>query len=132
MGPVRSYLNEQGLDMARFPLKPARLAEIIGLIDSGKVSHTAAAGTIFPEMLKDSSAQALQIAESLNLIQESGADALNEWVSKAMEAFPDKVEEYRNGKKGVMGLFMGEIMKLSGGKADPKAASTLLREKLEA
>lgn len=131
MGPVRSYLNEKGLDISRFPLGAARLVEIIELIDSGKVSHTAAAATIFPAMLEDAQAVALQVAESRNLIQESSAGALNEWVSKAMEAYPDKVEEYRNGKKGVMGLFMGEIMKLSGGKADPKAASSLLREKLE-
>ena len=131
MGPVRSYLNEKGLDISRFPLGAERLVEIIELIDSGKVSHTAAAATIFPAMLEDEQAAALQVAESRNLIQESSAGALNEWVSKAMEAYPDKVEEYRNGKKGVMGLFMGEIMKLSGGKADPKAVSSLLREKLE-
>lgn len=131
MGPVRSYLNEHGLHIEAFPLSPERLVEIIALIDSGKVSYTAAATSIFPEMVQNIGISALQVAESRNLIQESSADALNEWVTKAMDAYPDKVEEYRNGKKGVMGLFMGEIMKFSGGKADPKAASALLREKLE-
>jgi aspartyl-tRNA(Asn)/glutamyl-tRNA(Gln) amidotransferase subunit B len=45
--------------------------------------------------------------------------------------YPDKVEEYRAGKKGVLGLFMGEVMKLSKGKADPKLANQLVRQKLE-
>jgi aspartyl-tRNA(Asn)/glutamyl-tRNA(Gln) amidotransferase subunit B len=74
----------------------------------------------------------LSIAEKLDLIQESNTDQLGEWVNTALAAYPDKVEEYRGGKKGVLGLFMGEVMKLSKGKADPKAANQLVRQKLEA
>ena len=48
-----------------------------------------------------------------------------------IEAFPDKVEAYKSGKKGLLGLFMGEVMKRSGGKADPKKTNALLREELE-
>lgn len=132
MGPIRSYLNENGLEIKEFGLSPARLVEIIALVEANKVSNTVAVSNIFPEMIADLNATALGIAETKNLIQESNADALNEWVEKALAAYPDKVVEYKGGKKGVIGLFMGEVMKFSGGKADPKLASAMLREKLDA
>ena len=57
-------------------------------------------------------------------------DQLQAWVDQALAAYPEKIEEYRSGKKGLIGLFMGEVMKYSRGSADPKKASALLREKL--
>src|SRR5690606_18613807 len=110
MGPIRSYLNENGLEIKEFGLSPARLVEIIALVEANKVSNTVAVSNIFPEMIADLNATALGIAENKNLIQESNADALNEWVEKALAAYPDKVVEYKGGKKGVIGLFMGEVM----------------------
>lgn len=132
MGPIRSYLNEKGINISEFPLSPQRLGEIIALVESGKVSNTVAVQHIFPLMLEDKEKGALDIATAQNLIQESDSDTLSAWVDQALAAYPDKVEEYKGGKKGVTGLFMGEIMKLSGGKADPKMANQLLRQKLDA
>ena len=65
------------------------------------------------------------IANKHNLIQESNEDVLDQYIRQAIEKYPDKVQEYKNGKKGLIGLFMGEVMKLSKGKADPKLANTL-------
>jgi aspartyl-tRNA(Asn)/glutamyl-tRNA(Gln) amidotransferase subunit B len=73
----------------------------------------------------------LKIAESLDLIQNSDSGALTEFVNQALAMYPDKVAEYKGGKKGVLGLFMGEVMKLSGGKADPKVTNELVRKALE-
>jgi aspartyl-tRNA(Asn)/glutamyl-tRNA(Gln) amidotransferase subunit B len=56
---------------------------------------------------------------------------LESFIQQALDKYPQKVEEYRNGKKGVVGLFMGEVMKLSGGKADPKLTNQLITKKLE-
>ena len=61
----------------------------------------------------------------------SDTNALQDFVQQALEKYPEKVEEYKNGKKGLIGLFMGEVMKLSRGKADPKIANKLVREALE-
>jgi aspartyl-tRNA(Asn)/glutamyl-tRNA(Gln) amidotransferase subunit B len=72
-----------------------------------------------------------EIAKKNNWIQESDTDALQDFVQQALEKYPEKVEEYKNGKKGLIGLFMGEVMKLSRGKADPKIANKLVREALE-
>ena len=71
------------------------------------------------------------IAKANNWIQESDSNALQEWVDAAVAKHPEKVAEYKGGKKGLIGLFMGEVMKLSRGKADPKLANQLVRKALE-
>ena len=72
-----------------------------------------------------------KLAEANGWIQESDDNALIAWAAEAIALYPDKVEEYKNGKKGLIGLFMGEVMKMSKGKADPKKASSIIREQLE-
>ena len=72
-----------------------------------------------------------QIAEENNWIQESDSGALNEFVKQAILKYPEKVLEYKNGKTSLLGLFMGEVMKLSKGKADPKMTTELVKEMLE-
>lgn len=130
-GEVKSYLNERALHMSEFPLGTGQIAELIGLVDEGKVSHSVASQRIFPVYCENPSKSSLEIAQDLDLIQESNEDALEEYVDQALAMFPDKVEEYRSGKKGLIGLFMGQVMKLSKGKADPKLANQLVIKKLE-
>lgn len=131
MGTIKSHLNERALHIHDFPLKAGQIAELIKLVDEGKVSNTAANGDLFKALLESPEEQAARLAEKLNLIQESNADELQTWVDAALAKYPDKVAEYKAGKKGLTGLFMGEVMKLSRGKADPKLASKLVQETLE-
>lgn len=130
-GDIKSYLNEFAVHMEDFPVQPEAMAKLIALIDDGKVSHSAAAQKLFPELCQNPAKEPLEIAKELDLIQESDSGQLEEWVDAALAAYPDKVEEYRGGKKGVLGLFMGEVMKMSKGKADPKLANAMVRKKLE-
>jgi aspartyl-tRNA(Asn)/glutamyl-tRNA(Gln) amidotransferase subunit B len=132
MGTVKSYMNELGLDMNSFKVSAESIAQIIALIDDGKLSNSAASQQIFPEMAKDPKRSPLEIAQALNLIQESDAGTLLPIIDEVLAAFPDKIEEYRNGKKTLMGLFVGEVMKRSKGKADPKLTNELLNQKLNA
>ena len=131
LGSIKSYLNELTLSLADFKISPKYIADLIALIDSNKVSNTAATQKIFPEMVKDPSKTPLQVAESLDLLQNSDSGALTEFVNKAIASYPDEVLKYKAGKKNLIGLFMGEVMKLSGGKADPKVTSELVRKALE-
>ncbi|MBP6302737.1 MAG: Asp-tRNA(Asn)/Glu-tRNA(Gln) amidotransferase subunit GatB [Bacteroidia bacterium] len=131
MVSVKGYLNEQAIEIKDFVLQPAKIAEIIDLIDSGKVSNSVASQKVFPAMITEHHKSALEIAEGLNLIQESDSDALVVFIQQAVAMYPDKVTEYKAGKKSLVGLFMGEVMKLSKGKADPKLANQLLRDELE-
>src|SRR5690606_12517976 len=71
MGPVKSYLNELNIALSEFAIAATRLAELIAVVDSGKVSYTAASQKLFPALLKDSSTPVLELAQRLNLIQES-------------------------------------------------------------
>ena len=129
-GVVKSFLNENAIEIDQFNMSPNRLAELIKLVDDEKVSNTVATQKVFGEMLKcDLSAE--EIAKANNWIQESDTSALQGFIQQALEKYPEKVEEYKNGKKGLIGLFMGEVMKLSGGKADPKIANKILRKALE-
>ncbi|MDX5435900.1 MAG: Asp-tRNA(Asn)/Glu-tRNA(Gln) amidotransferase subunit GatB [Pontibacter sp.] len=132
MGPVKSYLNELQLHINQFPLAPEQIAQLIALVDENKVSHSIAAKQIFPYMLEHPDATALQVAEEQNLLQESNTDELAQIVNEVLAANPAKVEEYKAGKKSLVGMFMGEIMKKTKGKADPKLANQLLQAGLNA
>ncbi len=131
MGDVKSYLNENAVTIDKFPLPANKIAEIISLIESGKVSYTMASQRIFPEMVKNPAKTAAQIAEENNLMQESDSSVLEQFVAEAIAKYPEKVIEYKNGKSSLLGLFMGEVMKLSKGKADPKMANQLVKTALD-
>lgn len=130
MGPVKSYLNEKNLEIENISLKPATLCKLIELVESGKVSFAVAAQSIFNELLTDDSLEPLTIAQRLNLIHESNADVILPLIDEVINEFPLKVEEYKKGKKGIAAMFMGEIMKRSKGKADPKLTNQLLAKRL--
>jgi aspartyl-tRNA(Asn)/glutamyl-tRNA(Gln) amidotransferase subunit B len=131
MGDVKSYLNEFGYEIHEFPISVERLAALITIIDEGKISNSVASQRIFPELLK-SDLSPLAIAEQLNLIQDSSEDTLKGFILQVFEENQAEVERYRNGEKQLTGFFMGKLMKVSNGKADPKIANKLLRELLEA
>jgi len=132
IGPVKSWLNEQSVEIEEFPIAPAALASIQTLVDEEKISISTATQKLFPALLEDPTADAASLCEQNGWIQQGDSDQLQAWVDQALAAYPEKIEEYRTGKKGLIGLFMGEVMKYSRGSADPKKASALLREKLDA
>ena len=129
MGDIKSYLNEFGKEIDEFPLNAERIASLIKLIDEGKISSSIASQKIFPEMLK-SDLSPLTIAEKLNLIQDSSEETLKNLILQVFEENQAEVERYRNGEKQLSGFFMGKLMKVSNGKADPKIANKLLLELL--
>jgi aspartyl-tRNA(Asn)/glutamyl-tRNA(Gln) amidotransferase subunit B len=130
MGDIKSYLNEFGKEIDEFPLNAERIASLIKLIDEGKISSSVASQKIFPEMLR-SEEPALLIAERLNLIQDSSENTLKNFILQVFEENKTEVERYKAGEKQLTGFFMGKLMKVSNGKADPKIANSLLRQMLE-
>jgi aspartyl-tRNA(Asn)/glutamyl-tRNA(Gln) amidotransferase subunit B len=131
IGDVKSYLNEYGVEIENFPLPALRIAELIALIDEGKVSTSIASQKIFPVMLNQVDKTPLLIAEELNLIQDSNEDAILGFIHEVIRLNPNETERYRTGEKQLIGFFMGQLMKVSKGKADPKAANALMRQTLE-
>lgn len=131
IGPVKSFLNEQAIDIKAFPIKSTQIAEIIKLIEEGKLNFASASSKLFPALLEDPAANVLDLATRLNIIQNSDLGEIEKIVDEVLAENITKVQEYKDGKKGLMGMFMGQIMKKSGGKADPKIANQLLTEKLK-
>lgn len=132
IGDVRSFLNQQGIAIEEFPLPALRIAELVKLIDDGKVSHSVSSQRLFPAMLESPELSPFELASSLNLIQESSEDAIALYIQEVIQGNKQEVERYKNGEKQLVGFFMGQLMKVSKGKADPKAANKLMREMLEA
>lgn len=131
MGDVKSYINQRGLEITEFPVEPKQIAALIQLIEDGKISTSIASQKVFPELTENPTESPLSIAERLNVIQDSNEDSIKEYILKVIELNPNEVERYRNGEKQLTGFFMGQLMKVSQGKADPKQANQLMRELLE-
>lgn len=132
MGPVKNWLNENNAEIGEFPLLPEQLAGIVALSESNIVSFSTAATRIFPVLINNPTSNPLQIATELNLVMSKDSSETEAWVNQVIAAMPDKVSAYKKGKKGLLALFIGEVKKISKGKADPIQVTSLLNEKLNA
>ncbi len=130
MGPVKSYLNEHNIHIRDFNISPERLAMLIELVKGGKVSFSVASQQLFTVLIKETSKTPEELAKDLNLIQSTDNDAIESLVAEVLDDFPGKVKAYRNGHKGLLGMFMGEVMKRGKGQVNPKIANELLIKKL--
>jgi len=130
MGPVKSWLNDNNLQANNLPTTPVVLAQVIALIDEGKLNFAVASQKLFPELLSNPNKTPLDLAQQLNLIQDSSEDSIMPFVEAVIQQFPEKVAEYKKGKKAIISMFMGEVMKRTKGKADPKLATELLIKKM--
>jgi len=130
LGPVKSYLNENGISFTDFCVKPKAIAQIITLIDQGKLNFSSASTRIFPQLVLFPDKSPDLIAAELNLVQDSDEGNVAAWVETVLNNMPEKVAEYRKGKKGLIGLFVGEVKKISKGKADPKITNDILIKRL--
>jgi aspartyl-tRNA(Asn)/glutamyl-tRNA(Gln) amidotransferase subunit B len=127
---IRGELNESTIGISDYPIRPDKLAELIQTVDSGVISHTAAQKVL--NLLKDAPDSAVMaIAEENGWVLTQDSGSLGSWIDEVLEKHSGKVQEYKKGKKGLLGLFVGEVMKLSGGSADPKEVNKLLIEKLK-
>ena len=130
LGPIKSYLNEVGLDYSNLGLQPNILADLIRIIDAGQFNFSVGASKILPQIADGKKTDILAVATELNLLQVYDADTLEKWVDAAIASMPDKVIEYQKGKKGLISLFIGAVKKISQGQADPNKVSELLIQKL--
>jgi aspartyl-tRNA(Asn)/glutamyl-tRNA(Gln) amidotransferase subunit B len=125
------WLEENEVDANDFPLSPDTINAYLELVANGKVAASSANANLFPALLDDPTADPAAKAEELSLIQNKDEDFLEQLVDQVITANPGKVKAYQKGKKGLIGFFMGEIMKASKGQAGPKETQDLLRRKLD-
>jgi aspartyl-tRNA(Asn)/glutamyl-tRNA(Gln) amidotransferase subunit B len=125
---VRRVLNEKSIEIREFSLTPKRLAGLISLKESNVISSSAMQ-TVFNAMLEDAR-DAEEIAKELNLIQVSDSGFLEPLVAAVIVENPDKVKAYLSGKVGLMGFFVGQVMRNSQGKANPKMVNEMVEKQL--
>lgn len=130
LGDVKSYLNQMGLSIDKFPVEASRIALLVDLISEGVVNNSIASQKIFPELLV-SRKTPKEIAIDLNLIQDKSDDEIISIAKEAISKYPEKAEAYKAGNKNLLGLFMGEFMKMAKGKANPKQANEILKKLLD-
>ena len=131
MGEVKSHLNKFGVHISDFKITPSQIAEIISLLDSAQLSHSAASQKLFPALEEHPESSPTALATKLDLIQNSNENELETVVEKVLETFPDETARIRSGEMKLIGFFMGQIMKASNGKADPKKTNQILMKKIK-
>ncbi len=129
-GELARLLNQTGADIGCIRVQPSQLAKLQEMVDAGSLSSTMAK-TVFERMFETGESPDA-IAESEGMAQISDTDAVMTAVEEAIAANPDPVNDYLGGKQQAMGFLVGQIMKATRGQANPKMASQLVREKLEA
>ena len=128
-GDIAAYVNSKRLGYGELALRPEQLSELVELIEAGKISGKIGK-EILPELLeKGGSAKALVEERGLGMI--SDPEAIEALVEELLAEHPEEVESYRGGKTKLQGFFVGQLMKKTGGKADPKLANQILSKKLK-
>ena len=130
IGPVRKYCNDNNLSINNFPLEAGKIAELILFTETGKIHFNTASTKLMEGMINNSNNTAEELALALNLLQENDTTAISKWVDEVILLMPDKAKEYKAGKKGLIGLFAGQVKKMSKGKADMELATKMLEERL--
>jgi aspartyl-tRNA(Asn)/glutamyl-tRNA(Gln) amidotransferase subunit B len=123
-------LNRDGLEVEQSRVAPENLAALLSLVDDGTISGTMAK-TVFDAMY-ETGKTAAEVVQEKGLRQISDENALVAAVEEVLANNPKEVEEFRNGRDKLLGFFMGQVMKVTQGKANPQAVNKLLREKLTA
>ena len=131
LNPIKNWLAENEQAIEDFAVPTASVAAMIQLIDEGKTTYGIAVQKIFPALLNDPSLKVFSYAEANGLLLSQDTNALDEWINSVLEKHPQKVKEFQKGKKGLIGFFVGEAMKLAKGKADAKQITEKLAEKLK-
>lgn len=130
IGPVKNYLSEDDLAAEAFTLQPSAVAALINLIDEGVISYGIASQKIFSHLLSHPEADIQQYIETEGLRMQSGT-GVDAFIDASLTKYAQKITEYKKGKKGLLSLFVGEVMKLSKGKANAEEVTQKILEKLK-
>ena len=130
MGAVKGWVNSNATHIGKFPIAAATIADLIASIDKGTINFSVAEQKVFPILLANPTQKVGEIIQEQNLALMDDDGALQKWIDEILAEFPEKVADYKSGKTNLIGLFIGQVKKKSGGKADPKKTSQLLAKAL--
>jgi len=127
---IKSYLNQQAIEINSFPVSAEKMGLLIQMIDENLISNSLANQKLFPEMIKNPNEHPQSIAEKNDWISSDSEEELLSLVTKIIDENPSESERLKNGEKKLIGFFMGKIMKASNGTADPKKIAQILNKSL--
>jgi aspartyl-tRNA(Asn)/glutamyl-tRNA(Gln) amidotransferase subunit B len=127
---ILPWCAENGQSPETLPVPLSSWRQVLELIQSEQISASAAYQKLVPAVLANPQRSPEELAEQLELLHEADEAWLATIIDEVLQRFPDKVKEYQKGKKNLIGLFMGEVMRISKGKAEPKSTQQLLQKKL--
>ena len=127
IGPVRSYLSEHSETWTDVAITNENWHQLLELVAEGKIGFSLAVQKLLNPMLSNKAIDPVVLANELNLIQNAVNQEIQNWINQVIHSMPNKAEEYRKGKKGLIGLFVGEVKKISKGKANPQKTTELLQ-----
>ncbi len=128
MGELTRELNNSGTDASLSPVPPERLVSLLHLVEQGTISLKVAR-EIFPKIYSSGKTPG-QIVQEQGLVQVSDEGALDQIIGDVLMKNPSQVAQFKEGKQQVLGFLVGQVMKLSGGKANPGKVNELLKKKL--
>jgi aspartyl-tRNA(Asn)/glutamyl-tRNA(Gln) amidotransferase subunit B len=129
MGDIAAYRNKNNINIKDLALTPQNLAELINLIENNTISGKIAKD-ILPELLINGGSPQ-KLVEKKGLISISDTGELEKIIDEILTAYPGELEKYRSGKTNLKGFFVGQVMKKTNGRADPKLTNQLLSQKLD-
>ena len=127
-GELFALLNEKNLEISQNPISAKNLSKLINLIKDGTISGKIAKSVF--EIMADEGKDPQIIVEEKGLKQQSDPKEIEKLIDKVITNNPDKVKEYKSGKDKLFGFFVGQVMKISGGKANPQLVNEILKKKL--
>ena len=130
IGPVTSELNKRAEDFFSLKLKPEDLVDMINRVNQGEISEIAAKEVVLPEIMGGEKSTA-EVLKEKDITQISDSQQLNEIIERIIRENPKPIEDYKQGKKNALMFLIGQVMKETRGKANPKVVSELLTKKLE-
>ncbi len=128
-GELFALLNEKNLEITESPISAKNLSNLINLIKDGTISGKIAK-TVF-ELMSDGDKNPVEVVKEKGLKQQSDPKELEKLIKKVINENQNKVKEYKSGKEKLFGFFVGQVMKVSGGKANPQLVNEILKKKLK-
>jgi aspartyl-tRNA(Asn)/glutamyl-tRNA(Gln) amidotransferase subunit B len=132
IGPLKNYLSANEMNWDELPVPATAVALLIALVEEGKINYGTATQELFPALVKNPFLDIMKYIHSQNLLVQSSGTQVDAFIESALAKHSDKIAEYKKGKKGLISLFVGEVMKLSKGKADARSVTEIIIEKLKA
>ncbi len=130
IGPLQQFLSGHDISLAECGIQPAPVAALIQLIEEGKISYAMASQKVFPELTQHPAMDIVTFIKEHDLYMEASEGEMDRMVEQALHTHAQKIAAYKKGKKGLLGVFVGEVMKLSRGKVDAQLITKKIIEKL--